>query len=112
MSLAQTVKILQFFKYLKVKYKKIIKKIFLEKLKKILHEFFLEKIYNYATITKKKKNMKYLQFDFLRLMNTKFHGNFHCVIIGFVRPSVGWSVSLSVHHTRVEIQYFDQNGTK
>ena len=44
-----------------------------------MHKFFLEKICNYATITKKKKNMKYLHFDFLHLMGTKFHGNFHRV---------------------------------
>ena len=49
-------------------------------MKKILHEFFLEKTYNHATITKKKKNMKHLHFDFLHLMGTKFHGNFHSVI--------------------------------
>ena len=66
-------------------------------MKKNLHEFFFEKIYNYATMTKKKKNMKYLQFDFLRLMNTKFHGNFHRVIRGLKGKTIGLNAVLQDH---------------
>ena len=49
-------------------------------------------MYDYATITLKKKNMIFMYFDFVHVMNTIFVGNLQRLIRGRVRLSIGPSV--------------------